>query len=69
LSVCIEAPREAMSDILKRHDGVRELFDNRWLHLFALDEAGHMAWRYAGDLTWVAVAPEPRAAPEFKAAS
>jgi hypothetical protein len=24
LSVCIEAPREAMTDILKRHDGVRE---------------------------------------------
>jgi uncharacterized protein YbcC (UPF0753/DUF2309 family) len=35
LSVCIEAPKEAMTEILKRHDGVRELFDNRWLHLFA----------------------------------
>jgi uncharacterized protein YbcC (UPF0753/DUF2309 family) len=55
LSVCIEAPREAMIDILKRHDGVRALFDNRWLHLFALDEKGQMAWRYAGDLEWVAV--------------
>jgi hypothetical protein len=54
LSVCIEAPREAMTDILRRHAGVRALFDNRWLHLFALDEAGRMAWRYAGDLTWEA---------------
>ena len=54
LSVCIEAPREAMTDILRRHDGVRALFDNRWLHLFALDDAGHMAWRYAGDLQWTA---------------
>ncbi len=52
LSVCIEAPREAMSDILARHDGVRALFDNGWLHLFALDEAGRMAWRYVGDLKW-----------------
>ena len=52
LSVCIEAPRQAMSDILKRHDGVRALFDNRWLHLFALDNQGRMAWRYAGDLQW-----------------
>ena len=52
LSVCIEAPREAMSEILARHDGVRALFDNRWLHLFALDECGQMAWRYAGDLNW-----------------
>ena len=61
LSVCIEAPREAMSAILKRHDGVRALFDNRWLHLFALDETGQMAWRYAGDLQWTAmsVASDP----------
>jgi hypothetical protein len=42
-----------MTEILKRHDGVRDLFDNRWLHLFALDATGRMAWRYNGDLTWV----------------
>jgi len=54
LSVCIEAPREAMTDILRRHDGVRALFDNRWLHLFALDDTGAMAWRYAGGLEWTA---------------
>jgi hypothetical protein len=52
LSVCIEAPREAMTDILARHDGVRALFDNRWLHLFALDDSGRMAWRYDGNLEW-----------------
>jgi uncharacterized protein YbcC (UPF0753/DUF2309 family) len=57
LSVCIEAPREAMSDILRRHDNVRALFDNRGLHLFALDDAGRMAWRYAGDLKWTAMNP------------
>ena len=55
LTVCIEAPREAMSDILRHHEGVRALFDNRWLHLFALDDAGGMAWRYAGNLQWDAV--------------
>lgn len=52
LSVVIEAPREAIADILERHSEVRALFDNRWLHLFALDEDGRMAWRYAGNLTW-----------------
>jgi uncharacterized protein YbcC (UPF0753/DUF2309 family) len=56
LSVCIEAPREAITDVLKRHDGVRALFDNRWLHLFALDEDGQMAWRYNGNLKWSAMA-------------
>ena len=57
LSVCIEAPREAMIDILSRHEGVRALFDNKWLHLFAMDADGQLAYRYAGDLTW-----EPAAA-------
>ncbi len=60
LAVCIEAPREAMIDILRRHQGVRALFDNRWLHLFALDEHGRMAWRYAGDLQWTPVTHEHR---------
>ena len=55
LSVCIEAPREAMTEILKRRESVRALFDNRWLHLFALDETGRMTWRYAGDLQWTAM--------------
>jgi uncharacterized protein len=53
LSVCIEAPVDAMTETLKRHDEIRNLFDNRWLHLFALNQDGQMAWRYAGDLTWV----------------
>jgi uncharacterized protein YbcC (UPF0753/DUF2309 family) len=52
LSVLIEAPREAIAGILERHPEVRALFDNRWLHLFALDDEGRMAWRYAGDLRW-----------------
>jgi uncharacterized protein YbcC (UPF0753/DUF2309 family) len=55
LSVCIEAPCEAMTDVLGRHDAVRALFDNGWLHLIALDEEGRMAWRYARDLQWTAM--------------
>lgn len=68
LSVCIEAPREAMTDILERHEGVRALFDNRWLHLFALDDAGQIAWRYAGDLTWTAEGAVAEEAPALQAA-
>jgi len=52
LSVCINAPREAMNGVLSRHEEVRALFDNRWLHLFAMDEEGRLAWRYVGDLKW-----------------
>jgi uncharacterized protein YbcC (UPF0753/DUF2309 family) len=59
LSVLIEAPREAIADILERHPEVRALFDNRWLHLFALDDQGRRTWRYAGDLGWEAATGEP----------
>jgi uncharacterized protein YbcC (UPF0753/DUF2309 family)/NADH:ubiquinone oxidoreductase subunit 5 (subunit L)/multisubunit Na+/H+ antiporter MnhA subunit len=55
LSVVIEAPRTTMNDILDRHAGVRALFDNRWLHLFAIDDDGRIAFRYAGNLEWVPV--------------
>lgn len=52
LSVCIEAPVEAMTAILEKHPQVRALFDNRWLHLFRVDEEGCLAQRYAGGLRW-----------------
>ena len=55
LSVCIEAPREAMTDILQRHPNVRALFDNRWLTLLAMNDAGQIAWRYTGNLQWTGV--------------
>lgn len=52
LSVLIEAPLDSMTDILCRHHDVRALFDNGWLHLFALSEEGRIAWRYTGNMQW-----------------
>ena len=66
LSVCIEAPRDAISEVLSRHDNVCALFNKGWLHLFALDEAGRMAWRYAGDLRWAAMRETEAAAPRAR---
>jgi uncharacterized protein YbcC (UPF0753/DUF2309 family) len=51
LSVMIEAPAAAITDILARHDGVRALFDNGWLHLFTLDK-GQISARYRPGLKW-----------------
>jgi len=45
-------PPETIIDILERHQEVRALFDNGWLHLFALED-GHVAARYRPGLTWV----------------
>ncbi len=69
LTVCIEAPHQAMTDILDRHPGVRALFDNRWLHLFALDEAGQMAWRYTGGLAWERVIDQRQPVPAAELAA
>ncbi|MEM6666688.1 MAG: putative inorganic carbon transporter subunit DabA, partial [Pseudomonadota bacterium] len=52
LSVYVEAPTEAMTAISGANQGVRDLLDNGWLHLFALGEDGAVAARYSGDLKW-----------------
>ncbi|SFM32933.1 YbcC family protein [Shimia aestuarii] len=67
LSVIIEAPREAMSDILERHTEVRKLFDNGWLHLIAMDDEGKLAWRYRGDLKWTPLEEHSDAMPTLAA--
>lgn len=46
LSVIIRAPTSAISEILERHVQVRALFDNTWLHLIQMDDAGQLAQRY-----------------------
>jgi uncharacterized protein YbcC (UPF0753/DUF2309 family) len=51
LSVMIEAPREEMLRILEKHPAVRALFDNGWLHLFALKD-GKVDARYVPGLAW-----------------
>lgn len=58
LSVMIEAPREAIGDVLERHPEVRALFDNGWLHLFALKD-GKVETRYRPGLSWSAGSEQP----------
>ncbi|NBD29708.1 MAG: DUF2309 family protein [Alphaproteobacteria bacterium] len=53
LSVMIEAPQEAITDVLTKHPDVRALFDNGWLHLLALQD-GRIAARYRPGLDWCA---------------
>lgn len=54
LTVMIEAPIDAMTDIITKHESVRQLVDNGWLHLFALDDNGQVSHQYVGGLNWVA---------------
>lgn len=54
LSVFVAAPVAAIDAVLAKHDGLRALADNGWLHLFALDDAGAVVARYRGGLAWEA---------------
>lgn len=54
LSVFVAAPVAAIDAVLAKHDGLRALADNGWLHLFALNDAGAVVARYRGGLAWEA---------------
>ena len=52
LSVLIEAPPAAMDAVLARHVAVRQLVENGWLHLSAIDDTGGLVHR-RGTEDWV----------------
>ena len=47
LSVFIEASQSAISAIVDKHQVVKELVDNAWLHLFQIEPAGSSVFRYS----------------------
>ncbi|MEM8883657.1 MAG: DUF2309 domain-containing protein [Planctomycetota bacterium] len=46
LSVFLEAPRTAIEDVLHKHEHVRSLVANGWLHLFQIDGAERAAYAF-----------------------
>jgi uncharacterized protein YbcC (UPF0753/DUF2309 family) len=52
LNVFIEAPMVAINHVIAKNEVVRNLVDNRWLHLFLFDEAGRISHRYLRDGRW-----------------
>ena len=57
LNAFIEAPVSAINQVLAKHDALRELIDNGWIHLFAISEEGKTIERYRGDHGWTTVMP------------
>ncbi len=55
LNVIIEAPVDEMSKILEKHQSIRDLCDNEWIYLFAMNEKGKVTYKYIGDLQWEVV--------------
>jgi uncharacterized protein YbcC (UPF0753/DUF2309 family) len=62
LNAVIEAPESAMSAIIAKNEGLRQLVDNGWVHLWRMDETGRIAARYVGQGRWEAISSEPLAA-------
>ncbi len=55
LNVIIEAPKEAINEILKKHEGIKNLIDNQWISLLTLNDLGQVNHRYVRDLDWETV--------------
>jgi uncharacterized protein YbcC (UPF0753/DUF2309 family) len=52
LNVIIEAPVDEMSRILQKHASIKQLCDNEWIYLFAMNDQGKVAYKYIGNLEW-----------------
>jgi uncharacterized protein YbcC (UPF0753/DUF2309 family) len=52
LHVVIQAPIEAINSILKKHESIRNLSDNGWVHLLTMNSQGKVSYRYLGDFEW-----------------
>ena len=52
LSVCIEAPINAISNVLACNLDVKALFDNQWLNLLLLNDKSKITKRYVGNSQW-----------------
>lgn len=52
LNVVIQAPVEAINQILEKHRNLKELFDHSWIFLHQLDETGQINATYTKDLNW-----------------
>ncbi len=55
LSVFIEASRTDIDAVIANHESVRQLVENGWLHLFAIEEEGRVIQRRAGGGEWRSV--------------
>jgi uncharacterized protein len=49
LSVFVQADPAAIKAIIAKQPGVRDLVENGWVTLFAMDDSGQRFWRYCGN--------------------
>lgn len=42
----VYAPKETISNIIKKHQALQNIFNNSWVHLIAIDPNDNKTWRY-----------------------
>lgn len=52
LQVIVEAPKDRIEAVLAAHAGIRDLVENDWVRLFALDSASNAAMRWLPGKGW-----------------
>ena len=55
LLAIIEAPKQRIASIIRKHDVLQQIFHNRWMNLLALDPQTRQFHRYHPDSTWEAM--------------
>ncbi|TDU72979.1 hypothetical protein EI77_01445 [Prosthecobacter fusiformis] len=53
LSVFIEAPRGDIDMVIAKHEGVSQLVDNGWLHLFCIEDQGRLILKRQACGSWI----------------
>jgi uncharacterized protein YbcC (UPF0753/DUF2309 family) len=53
LNVVIEAPIDAINNILEKHKNIQQMFDNKWIYLHRMNENGTISHTYTKNLNWI----------------
>jgi uncharacterized protein YbcC (UPF0753/DUF2309 family) len=43
---------EAINNVLHKNINIKQLCDNEWIYLFAMNEKGQISHQYGGDREW-----------------
>jgi uncharacterized protein YbcC (UPF0753/DUF2309 family) len=57
LNVFVEAPQEAIDDVIARHELVRNLIENEWISFFRISESGGHLYRRQAGQKWQEISP------------
>jgi uncharacterized protein len=55
LNVIINAPVHALNLVIEKHANVRNLVDNKWVHLYSQTDDGRVSHKYTGGLSWSSI--------------